>query len=776
VGLDQLERETLRDRVEGVARLLRRGDTREFPAAIDELGRCLALLPEGDEDRGRVADLLGWAETTLCNSRPRTLADSRRLARVLDGLRADFEGNAPAILTLGDVHQWLWEETAELSEAIAARRAFKDGLALLDGEDPRRRTVSRAVGDLGMQIDSLLRDKQDRIRVAGETVEHYEIALRSAQDAADRAEARYALATALRLRDYLTPDEADLRRALELLDEAGRDAGDELAALIPNARGLCLKNLDRIHGQDGALGAEIEAFEDAWRLRHAGDALHRDVVLPGNLANALAARARRDEDAGDVTRALQLYRVSAENAARSSLPRLEMMAGNWIAFAAEQKAWSEVVDAGELALTTLRRFGEQQRAFESRASAVFGKRAFAGHLVEAYLALDRPDAALVAAERVRGWLLKEPDDAEEAGVVAEASRLVPLCYLVELAGNRIVALTAVPGEPVPRIVEIRVDPEELVARLAEFWWAVTNCPATVSPSALSEVVERAGNWLWTIVGPIVAAHEDLEALAVIASGRLALVPLQAAWTEDEDEPSGRRYAIDALVLSFPLSARRLIHDTGRPTGSDGPALVASHPGHESVLQWVEREREVVQAAFPAGRTTDLPAARRDELLRDAATHDVLHLACHAVANVRQPLLSSLALADGDVTVADFGDLRLSARLAFLSACTTGAVAFELPEEAIGLGGMFSQLGCTAVIASSWPVPDAAAAMLVAHFYELWREDGLPPAAALRAAQARVRDCTGPVGALTRRTLGVIPDLGDPPLPAFYWAAFTLSGR
>ena len=89
--------------------------------------------------------------------------------------------------------------------------------------------------------------------------------------------------------------------------------------------------------------------------------------------------------------------------------------------------------------------------------------------------------------------------------------------------------------------------------------------------------------------------------------------------------------------------------------------------------------------------------------------------------------------DEMLTVADLLDKRLpGARLATLSACETGVVGTNLPDEVVALPTAFTQAGFAGVVASLWSVADVSTAMLMERFYRLWREEGRTPAQALRA--------------------------------------------
>lgn len=91
--------------------------------------------------------------------------------------------------------------------------------------------------------------------------------------------------------------------------------------------------------------------------------------------------------------------------------------------------------------------------------------------------------------------------------------------------------------------------------------------------------------------------------------------------------------------------------------------------------------------------------------------------------------------DTPLTVRDLLELRLpGARLASLSACETGLVGTELPDEVVMLPSALLQAGFAGVAASLWSVADVSTAMLMARFYDLWQGDGVAPVQALRTAQ------------------------------------------
>ena len=150
---------------------------------------------------------------------------------------------------------------------------------------------------------------------------------------------------------------------------------------------------------------------------------------------------------------------------------------------------------------------------------------------------------------------------------------------------------------------------------------------------------------------------------------------------------------------------------------------------------------------PASRTVlAADAATRENLVKFADTAEYIHFACHGEFALSDPPNSGLALATGErLTVRDLLDGAIemrSARLAVLSACQTGLSDFErVPDEAVGLAAGFIRAGVPAVLTTLWPVDDLSTALLVAEFYRLVFAEKLDVAAAMRAAQACIRDMT-----------------------------------
>jgi CHAT domain-containing protein len=252
-------------------------------------------------------------------------------------------------------------------------------------------------------------------------------------------------------------------------------------------------------------------------------------------------------------------------------------------------------------------------------------------------------------------------------------------------------------------------------------------------------------WLWdAAMAPVLAELKDSRELVLVAGGLLGLLPLHAAWTEDAGTPTGRRYAIDAAAISYAPNARALGAAARAATDMQATRLLAivdPQPVAAPALSFAPAEGAVAAAAFQ-GAATVLPGGEATVMAfnREAPKTDVLHLACHGLADLERPLESGLLLAGNQwVTLRDLLGMELDVRLAVLSACETSLPGTELPDEVVALPTGLLQAGVAGVIASQWAVPDLATTILMTEFYRHRAE--LTPAAALRRAQRWMRDTT-----------------------------------
>jgi len=219
-------------------------------------------------------------------------------------------------------------------------------------------------------------------------------------------------------------------------------------------------------------------------------------------------------------------------------------------------------------------------------------------------------------------------------------------------------------------------------------------------------------------------------------------------------------AASLLEQSPPASPRRLVGGTG-PDGTSGVYL--------DRLLWTRLEAAEILKVTPAGaglQALGFEASRGTALSPQLSQYRIVHFATHAVSDSEHPERSGLVLSlfdrrgqpqNGFLGLEQIYSLNLPADLVVLSACDTGLGREIGGEGLVGLVRGFMYAGATRVIASLWSVDDEVTAQLMARFYKSLEQDGLSPAAALRAAQIEVR----------KQSRWSSP---------YYWAGFQLEGE
>ncbi len=267
-------------------------------------------------------------------------------------------------------------------------------------------------------------------------------------------------------------------------------------------------------------------------------------------------------------------------------------------------------------------------------------------------------------------------------------------------------------------------------------------------------IESTTRDLWDpLVGPIVQhlKSKGYDRATLIPTGFLTFFPLHAAWTEDPDRPTGKRYAIDDIHFTYTPNALSL---TEARKIADRPftdsILAIDDPSHGLPdIQTLHNSKREIDCAIDS--FSDRTVLRHDNATIDAVKaklkeFSIVHFSCHGTANLDDPLNSGLLMSDGLLTLKDFFALNRAEnnqgiRLAILSACETGIPGRDNVDEVVSLPIGLLQAGVAGVISSLWSVSDLSTMLLLTKFYELWRDQKLPPDQALRQAQIWLRDTT-----------------------------------
>jgi CHAT domain-containing protein len=235
-----------------------------------------------------------------------------------------------------------------------------------------------------------------------------------------------------------------------------------------------------------------------------------------------------------------------------------------------------------------------------------------------------------------------------------------------------------------------------------------------------------------------------QRLVIIPHGLLHQVPFHALF-------DGQRYVLDQFEISYAPSATVLALCQQRPIRPGNKAVVLGV--EDPLLPAVTSEVRAVAGQFAEVTVLLGEQATVAELQAVAHDCDVIHLACHGLFRVDNPLFSALKLHDQWLLAADIMQWQLSGALVTLSACESGRSQVLAGDEVIGLTRAVLGAGAATLVVSLWLVQDETTAALMSMWYEQARQIGR--AAALRNAQLELK--------------------AKYPHP-YYWAPFVLVGQ
>jgi CHAT domain-containing protein len=233
--------------------------------------------------------------------------------------------------------------------------------------------------------------------------------------------------------------------------------------------------------------------------------------------------------------------------------------------------------------------------------------------------------------------------------------------------------------------------------------------------------------LWIDLLAPLERHLDEGAVTVVPHGVLSNVPFAALH-------DGTSFLIDRFTFSFApsITAAQSAHQRSR---AGERALIAGVADHRA--PHILRETEALASLLPQSHVLTGTAATAAAVVDRMNDHDVIHLACHGVHRVDNPLFSSLTLGDGPLTAAEVASLDLEGQLVVLSACSTARQQHAgTRDELVGLPRAFLAAGAGAVVVNLWQVDDASSVEVMTEFHRRLGTDDV--ASALRYAQLDMR--------------------------------------
>lgn len=391
--------------------------------------------------------------------------------------------------------------------------------------------------------------------------------------------------------------------------------------------------------------------------------------------------------------------------------------------------FSDLQSVFERAINLHSKLGQADQAFDiserSRARALLD--AVAGRAD-----LDRGDAAALDAKTLQTML--KPDE------VVVAYHTLPnrlLAWVLTNTGVREVQFpVALPRADLVRLVD-----------------AYRDALIRVSPNAPA-VSDKIGQLLLAPLG-IPAGKR----LIIVPHGPLHYLPFQALRLDG-------KYLIErnpmSIAPSISVAARLAEHTPMVPPQLLAFGNPAINPDVADPLPGAEREVHALAQQFPGAILFFREQANKDNFLQDAPKSRLVHIAAHAMADTLDPLHSKVLLADEngqpnyleakDVLGMQLGNVAMVA----LSACESGLGRVENGDEVLGFTRSFLSAGTSTLLASLWPVSDAATEKLMTTLYTDLAK-GIEVQDAMRDAQLAVL---------------ANPETAHP----YYWAPFNLIGN
>jgi CHAT domain-containing protein len=220
----------------------------------------------------------------------------------------------------------------------------------------------------------------------------------------------------------------------------------------------------------------------------------------------------------------------------------------------------------------------------------------------------------------------------------------------------------------------------------------------------------------------------------------SFLPIHAAGLYNSNNGESSCCLSDYCVVSYTPTLGALLSCQGRSTTNREDVRIllaaASQPFRSAALPAAREEAVIISNIVPAnllissatvGITGSTPncASTADEVLQLLPDATILHLACHGLQNIKNPLKSGFIMHDKMMEVADLIRLNLpSARLAFLSACETAQGDMERPDEALHLAATMLYAGFKSVVGTMWSMGDVDGPIVAETVYrELFGGEG-----------------------------------------------------
>lgn len=344
-------------------------------------------------------------------------------------------------------------------------------------------------------------------------------------------------------------------------------------------------------------------------------------------------------------------------------------------------------------------------------------------------------------EAVRALSRQARGGAERAtGVAIDPRALVgvlgPRCLveLIEHGGRLYAVVVHGPSRPARRLVDLGPAATfELEVDAARF--ALRRLVAGRRTPAGTAAAVRALDHANARLDAQLLAPLDLDSacpLVVVPTGALhrlawSLLP-SCAGRSVEVAPSAALWAKASTSAAVPdARGDEAGNEAGHAVGN--AVVLVAGPG----LPGAAGEVRALQQAYPEARCLSDDEATVEAVAAALDGAATAHVAAHGTFRSDNPMMSSLRLADGPLTVYDLERLRRPPARLVLSACDAAVSDVRVGDELMGVAAALLGLGTTSVVAAVMAVPDEATRVFMLDFHACLRK-GMGPAEALNRAQ------------------------------------------
>lgn len=381
----------------------------------------------------------------------------------------------------------------------------------------------------------------------------------------------------------------------------------------------------------------------------------------------------------------------------------------------------------ELGISELERHRESLPEGEARWGAFHAAEELFDDAIEVTAARDDAWAAFRYAERARARALLDAYDLHSPVDVGRLPRDTVVVEYVALPSQLIIFTVDASGVRMARVEGSR---EMLASEIETFTTALRDDRRALALRAAGVLHRR-------LIEPIASRLAGAATIVFVPDGVTSTVAFAAL------ADAGGRYLIEdhAIVVAPSASAFAAAAERRRQTAVPRSALLISASAAAAgagALPLVEIEMRRIGEVYARVRRITDAEAQFDELIARAPDADVISFAGHAVGDERGYEPASIVLRQNGrerrVRVGEIAKLRLQrTAIVVLAGCSTARGERRAAEGVISVAHGFLVAGAPSVIATLWPIPDAAAAGFFPRLHRHLAE-GVAPAEALRVVQ------------------------------------------